>query len=98
MSKSADLLLTPAHLCTKHPAPAVPWAWLHDKVPHRPFAKVAPVGAREIDVKPDRTKEPIGCQLATMALKSKLSLSHNVGCTAEVVTQSGTLSSVAYLG
>ena len=46
----------------------------HDNVPDRPSAMVASVG----------------CQLATMALTLKLSLSQNVGCTAEVVTEFGT--------
>ena len=49
------------------------WAGLHDNVPDRPSAKVAPAG----------------CQLATVALiKTKtVVIPQKVGCTAEVVTQ-----------
>ena len=52
------------------------WAGLHDNVPDRTSAKVA----------------PIRCQLSTMPrhLQLKLSLSQKVGCTAEIVTQSST--------
>ena len=49
-------------------------AGLQDNVPDRSSAMVAPAG----------------CQLATMALKLKLSLSQKVGCMAESVKQSGT--------
>ena len=51
------------------------WAGLHDNVPDRPSAMVAPAG----------------CQLATTALKIKTVTYPKMGvCTAEVVTQSGT--------
>ena len=50
-----------------------PRAVLHENVQDRPSAKCAPVG----------------CPLATMALKTAMPLYQKVGCTAEVVTQSG---------